>query len=296
MSNKIVSCYLMGGLGNQLFQIFTTIAYGISSQSTIIFPYSEVLTTGRDRPTYWDSFLAQLINFTTIKKSCIYNHDDPYKFIKYKEASFKYNPIPIVENREIMLFGYFQSYLYFEHIKSTIFSMIHLDVQKNKIREEFSQLFARKTVDSPIRNISMHFRLGDYKNNPNIHPIMPFEYYSNALGHTISKTDSRNIFRVLYFCENEDNDYVNSIISLLSMSYSFIEFIKVNDNIADWKQMLIMSCCDDNIIANSSFSWWAAYFNEKPDKIVCYPHVWFGREVNNNTEDLCPRTWNKIVW
>jgi len=298
MSNKTVSCYLMGGLGNQLFQIFTTIAYGITSQSTIIFPYSEVLTTGRDRPTYWDTFLAQLKSFTTIKKLCLYNHHDPYKFVKYSEASFRYNIIPIVENKEIMLFGYFQSYLYFEHAKQTIFSMIQLDIQKATICDEFAYLLTRKQVNpsTPIRNISMHFRLGDYKLNLGVHPIMPFEYYSNALGQILSKHDSRTIFRVLYFCENEDNDYVNSIISLLSISYSFIEFIKVDDDIQDWKQLLIMSCCNDNIIANSSFSWWGAYFNSNADKVVCYPKVWFGEKVNNNTSDLCPPTWNRIVW
>ena len=113
----------------------------------------------------------------------------------------------------------------------------------------------------------MHFRLGDYKLKPDCHPIMPFEYYSNSLGQLISIADSKQIFRVLYFCEEEDDDYVNSIISLLSLSYSFIEFIKVNNEIPDWKQLLIMSCCNDNIISNSSFSWWGAYFNDNVNHI-----------------------------
>jgi len=55
-----------------------------------------------------------------------------------------------------------------------------------------------------------------------------------------------------------------------------------------------MSCCDDNIIANSSFSWWGAYFNDKPNKIVCYPSKWFGHNMNNDTRDLCPSSWKKI--
>lgn len=297
MTEKIVSCYLMGGLGNQLFQIFTTITYGIDSQSTIIFPYSEVLTTGIERPTYWDTFLQQLKSFTTIKKSCVYNHTDPYRFVKYQEAGFKYNRIPIVENRELMLFGYFQSYLYFEHCKQTIFSMIRLDKQKAEIREEFSYIFTRKTSNNTnIHNISMHFRLGDYKLNPDCHPIMPFEYYSNSLGQLISITDSKQIFRVLYFCEEEDDDYVNSIISLLSLSYSFIEFIKVNNEIPDWKQLLIMSCCNDNIIANSSFSWWGAYFNDNVNKHVCYPSVWFGPKIAHDVSNLFPPNWNKVTW
>jgi hypothetical protein len=53
-----------------------------------------------------------------------------------------------------------------------------------------------------------------------------------------------------------------------------------------------MSCCNYNIIANSSFSWWGAYLNTNPNKIVCYPKTWF---VNNtDTSDLCPLEWKKI--
>ena len=58
--------------------------------------------------------------------------------------------------------------------------------------------------------------------------------------------------------------------------------------------MLLMSCCHHNIIANSSFSWWAAYLNNWTDKIICYPSIWFGPSAPNNTKDLCPKEWNKI--
>ena len=53
--SPVISCHLMGGLGNQLFQIFTTVAYALRQRRKIVFPYSEILTTGRHRPTYWDS-------------------------------------------------------------------------------------------------------------------------------------------------------------------------------------------------------------------------------------------------
>jgi hypothetical protein len=56
--------------------------------------------------------------------------------------------------------------------------------------------------------------------------------------------------------------------------------------------MLLMSCCKHNIIANSSFSWWGAYFNSNADKIVCYPEVWFAN--NTDTSDLCPLEWIKM--
>jgi hypothetical protein len=57
-----------------------------------------------------------------------------------------------------------------------------------------------------------------------------------------------------------------------------------------------MSCCDNNIIANSSFSWWAGYFNNSPGKFVCYPHTWFGPKAGHSVEDMFPFEWNHIKW
>jgi len=284
---KLVSCYIMGGLGNQLFQIITTIAYGMKHSRKIIFPYTEMTDVGLSRNTYWDTFLSSIKFLTTINNKNGINNDVLLKLPQYREPYFPYAEIPIFDNNELLLFGYYQSYKYFDNEKDTIFSLIRLREQQKMIINEYSIL------NNDKHKVSMHFRLGDYKNIQDCHPLMPYEYYEKSID-KIMENRSDMKMNVYFFCQMEDNDIVYNMIDKLNKKYPSIEFVKIDDTIPDWKQMLIMSCCDDNIIANSSFSWWGAYFNDKPNKIVCYPSKWFGHKMNNDTRDLCPSSWIKI--
>lgn len=298
----IVSVHLMGGLGNQLFQIFATLAYGFKYNYRVIFPYGETLTTGKWRPTYWKNFLNPISIITTANPEHGVSNNDIYSLAKYTYMLHPYCEIPqLPPNEGGMLHGYFQSYKYFQPHLPDILALLNIESMKEQIREEFAELFATTDMNATeMQSISMHFRRGDYKEHPDIHPILPMEYYEKAVQYILSKirsgTSATTQFRVFVFCEEEDTKDVFDQIRILRRKFQGIniDFIKVADSEADWKQLVVMSMCRNNIIANSSFSWWGAFLNNWPGRNVCYPSVWFGPGNPQYMGDMFPEDWKMI--
>lgn len=279
----MIACELVGGLGNQLFQIFAVISYAIGAKNSPVFLKKEKTVGMTFRTTYWNTFLVHLSNLLVKELP---------PMVPIKETSFEYNKLPLMDKPNIFLNGYFQSYKYFEEHRDDIFKMIHLSKQQETIRKNNDLMFEN--------TISLHFRLGDYINIQDRHPILPISYYKNAIDFLLSKIDdsSQTQLVVLYFCEEQDLFEVKRLImdleNFYKNFYKNITFKQASQSIQDWQQLLLMSCCKYNVIANSTFSWWAAYFNVSPDKIVCYPSQWFGSKLKHNTKDLFPPEWNCI--
>lgn len=276
----MITCNLKGGLGNQLFEIFATLSYSMDNNQFFYFKNTYALNNGvTKRHTYWHNLLIHLRLYLT---------DSAYinKLTVVREKSFKYEELQAVTPLDnIILDGYFQSHKYFEKNYSKIYDFLKLETMKKKTTSKYNY----KYEDF----ISMHFRQGDYKNLQDTHPILTYKYYENSLKEILKKTNSKTQ-KVLYFCEKEDNEEIEKIIDSIKKTIKNLAFIKVTDDIEDWQQLLLMSACGHNIIANSSFSWWGAYLNTNPKKIVCYPEVWFGPKAPNDTSDLFPESWTKI--
>jgi hypothetical protein len=277
----------MGGLGNQIFQIFATISYAIKSKNKFNFLNLKTLGEGSTtvRYTFWETF------FSTMQPFLISELPQPIKVIK--ENGFQYNELTVseMENKNVIIYGYFQSYKYFQENYSIIYRLLNIDKMKDILLNNLN-LTSPECLDLE-NTVSMHFRIGDYKKIQDFHPLATYDYYERALN-CISSTNQYREFNILYFCEDSDIDDVLTIINKLVDKFPMYNFTREFNSIEDWQQMLLMSCCHHNIIANSSFSWWSAYFNSNRDKIVCYPSVWFGQAVNNDTSDLCPPDWTKI--
>ena len=280
----MITCNLMGGLGNQIFQIFATISYAIKSKNRFQFLNLTTLGAGSTtvRYTFWESF------FSNMKPFLISELPQPIHVIR--EKGFPYNELPVREmvNRNVMIYGYFQSYKYFQENYDMIYRILNIDKMKNDIVNNLNL-----TSEYLENTVSMHFRIGDYKKIQDFHPLATYDYYERSLLYMqITKPNSN--FTILYFCEDCDIDDVMVIINKLTINYPLYNFKRGLNTLEDWQQMLLMSCCHHNIIANSSFSWWSAYLNTNADKIVCYPSVWFGQVANNDTKDLCPPDWMRV--
>lgn len=284
----MLTCTLMGGLGNQLFQIFATISHAIKAQ--VSFAFLNIESLGGEgltkRHTYWNSLFHRLSPF-------LKNNFPELKYVR--ENGFQYNSfnVQFFMGNDACLHGYFQSYMYFQEYYNQIYNLLDIAKQKKEVLKKNESI--NSLIDASFLNktISLHFRMGDYKKIPHIHPIMNVNYYTRCLQFIQQKYPDEK-FNILYFCEEQDiNDVKQKIEQLLSVFPNYT-FVRASNLLEDWEQMLLMGLCSHNIIANSSFSWWGACFNSNTNKIVCYPSLWFGPSAGHNTSDLCPPSWRKI--
>jgi hypothetical protein len=278
----------MGGLGNQLFQVFALIAYCLRNQLDFVFPYDEYTDRTFKRKTYWNSLLSYLKPYTAYNKDK-YNHlrDIQYKPEYYYEHH--YQPVRVVSpNENVILCGYFQSYKYFEDQYDKICSLMRLNDKLKHVLMNYP--FINHLPEETT--VSIHFRRGDYIELQHSHNLLSLDYYRKAFQTFLEKCDKDKTIIVYYFCEIHDLPTVKDFIADLQGTYPSLQFVHVSETISDWEQMLLMSLCDSNIIANSTFSWWGAYFNKNPNKIVCYPKQWFGPVLSHNyTGDMFPKDW-----
>lgn len=286
----MVSVKLQGGLGNQLFQIFTCIAYSLTNKVSFKLPLEKEDKTsakGDLRPTYWKSLLSRLKPFLSSDRNIYFPN------VIFYQQGFHYSPIPTNIDPDTQFIGYFQSYKYFEHQRENILKMLNINEIQEKVKERFQMYFDEENTTV----ISMHFRLGDYKHQQAYHNVLPFEYYKKALDYMLEKIEGN--VRVILFGEKQDEAILKGNKEELERytEKKNIEFIQCGFDIYDYDQMILMSLCHHNIIANSSFSWFGTYLNENKEKMVTYTRKWFGDRLSGyKLDDLWPETWKCIEY
>jgi hypothetical protein len=178
----------------------------------------------------------------------------------YEEKFYHFDPELLLNCPDgVDLKGFYQTDKYFSHIR-------------DELLKDFS---FKDNFEKPLEKyVSLHVRRGDYLNNPQHHPTCSVEYYLKALeitgGPVVVLSDDIDWCR-----ENIPADV----------------YIDGTSNIND---LYIMTRATHNIMANSSFSWWGAWLNQNPDKIVVAPGTWFGPAYDFDTTDIVPKDWIMI--
>lgn len=282
---------LQGGLGNQLFQY----AFGLYLAEEYKFPITYHSSTIRDIK----SFTNRDLEITEFDNKLPIASDSEIKRYKKSPKYFERwerklaQKIPTLFPRMIVqksphtpssiikdgyYDGYWQIYEYPQRITKYLQDKIKLNChQTEKLSETINKI---KNTTS----VSIHIRRGDYINIPSnskIFEICDIGYYNRAI-RIIERSNTNSRF----FIFTEDKEWAKS---------NFIgdKFILINGNSAI-EDMLLMSFCKHNIIANSTYSWWAAFLNKNKNKTIIAPAKWYKGKMNEQTETLIPPTWKRI--
>lgn len=264
-----------GRLGNQMFQFAST--YGIARKLNyeVAFPVENVtegnlehFKDGVDRYVYFDIPKIFNLNDVVLKPRAEIMAFDlnqiPEPYFHFNEQYFS-----IPDNCDIG--GYLQSEKYFKHVENEIRELFSF---KNEIILEAQKLFP----SSDKETVAIHVRVGDYAGLELFHPICSIDYYASAISEFLDKEYNFIIF-------SDDVEYCKN--NLFEDQYN----VYYLDNKDPYIDLCLMSMCDHNIIANSSFSWWGAWLNKNPNKKVIAPKKWFGVAYNHILKDLYCENW-----
>ena len=179
----------------------------------------------------------------------------------------------------IYLDGYWQSEQYFDSVFDTIqadFKPLHVFTAKTS---------AIASEIQSVNSISIHVRRGDYVNNPDVakvHGACDVGYYRTCVAEMACRVSDP-----VFYVFTDDKDWVNEHFDLP------VPFTVVSrDGGLPHEDMLLMSLCRHNIIANSSFSWWGAWLNANSEKIIMAPRRWFSAAAVRT--DIIPNSWITI--
>jgi hypothetical protein len=280
---------LQGGLGNQMFQYAA--ARGAAKPQEIIYLDHTHL---EDYHTDTEDFTARCFELGIFKhikakkagKIQLSFFKSPFIAFKLLRAALTPSIIKQDDNNNIALTntidssfiyldGYFQSERYFQHIKKEIQEAFTFP------ETDYAHKFLKDQIIQTTNAVSMHIRRSDYL-KPKInayHGVLPHSYYKQA-----KKIMEEKIPSPHYYIFSDDPEWCRN--NLLSDNSTIVS--SPSDD--KWTDMSLMSCCKHHIIANSSYSWWGAWLNKNPGKIVIAPVNWF----KSIPAGIVPESWIKI--
>ncbi len=285
---------LQGGLGNQLFQYAFGRALQCKFNCVVKFDLS-FFDRQSKRLMCLDSFNT---NFKIASDREIQNALKLNGLLRIKgylqkasaqnslciEKTLSYDDSCFLKEHKTYFKGYWQNERYFKEFEDIIrkdFSFILGPSERNATEIN--------NINAIDKTVSLHIRRGDYINDfsaNKIHGICGLEYYYKALDILKCRIGKFNLYIF--------SDDINWAKENLDFPFNKV-FVDWNDDATNYEDLRLMSLCKHNIIANSSFSWWGAWLNQNPNKIVIAPNQWFADTIKNNeARDIVPDSWIKL--
>jgi len=274
-----------GGLGNQMFQyalvkklehleheVKIELSTYIYFSVNLKFSFKKLLFLLLFRSVRFNYFNRryQLEKIFNLKSESINDFKDifRYKYEYINQNTFFYQVLDF-EKKGVYYNGQWSSYKYFNDIHQVIKKMYRFPEFDEKRNIELAKILMS------TNSVSIHVRRGDYvssQENKDFFYTCDIDYFEKAIDYVIENIE--NPFFVFF---SDDPNFVNK-------NFKHLKFIIVDWNKGknSFRDMQLMSICKNNIIPNSSFSWWAAYLNSNPNKVVIGPKIW---SKNTHSED-----------
>ncbi len=289
---KKIRLIVGGGLGNQLFQ-YATYVYIVKMYPDIsvrldFFQYKyEAFHNGIELQKLFHCDCVSKIrkveafrqNHHRKKYFPALLHTIRHKLLRYRTFYDKDIDTPkkihsvIRKNDRMLMAGFYQNPFFVSRVTDTLQSLVRhyktLGVQNDALIAYLKQM----------TSVSLHIRRGDYLNFPQYDAFDSLKYYNDAVSYIQTKCDNP-VFVVF----SNDSDWVKSNLHIDGE----VIYVDWNKGKESYKDMILMSCCNHNIIANSSFSWWGAWLNAHADKTVISPKQWFKGKLSR---DVVPEGW-----
>ncbi|MBY0309601.1 alpha-1,2-fucosyltransferase [Patescibacteria group bacterium] len=281
---------LKGGTGNQLFQYAFAKHLAVKNIDTIKLEVDGLARANEIGDIYRPLSLSHFsCDYTVATAIEVQRLKYPFGIISKAWRYFKakvlrqyylvYDPRALNWKGDLFIDGYFQSPRYFEAIRDVL-------LKDFVLKKPFSIPAAhfRDHIKASIA-VSLHIRRADYAQNPRVrseYGLCTIGYYKRAMAHIEATCPSPT-----YFVFSDDIPWVKANLPMGE------NVVFVHDPLlSDVEELMLMSLCQHNIIANSSFSWWGAWLNQNPDKIVVAPTPWFDHATYD--KDLLPKTWVQL--
>lgn len=204
-----------------------------------------------------------------------------FKKSYFNENGFQFNLKMLQIGDNSYLEGYWVSEKYFEDIRDIIYKEFTFKKKPN----EKNKIIINKIFNTS--SISLHLRRGDYvtdQKTNQFHGVCDIDYYYKAIKYMGSKIKNPH-----FFIFSDDMHWVRKNLKIMAPA----DYIDWNTGNESYEDMRLMSFCKHNIVANSTFSWWGAWLNQNPEKIVIAPKKWFAN-ISINTKDVIPIYWTRF--